>query len=125
MANSLTKIVTLSPNYFAFLSGIAISIATKLVTGLAIEKYGEKFGWLILVPTILFTIAGITFISISWALAEPHQKWRTINRELGWSENEIRKISIGDKTLLLWALLCIGFLSFLIGFVILFASGAN
>lgn len=121
----MTRIVALSPNYFSFLSGIAISIATKLVIGLAIERYGEKFGQLILMPTILFTIAGITFISISWVLAEPHQKWRTISRELGWSEDEIRKISVGNKACLLWVLLCVGFLSFLIGFAILFASGAN
>jgi hypothetical protein len=33
MGERLTKIVQLNPSYFAFLSGIAVSIAANLMTG--------------------------------------------------------------------------------------------
>ena len=111
MVNWLTKIVRVQPSYFAFLSGIAISFGTKLAMGLAIEDYKTLFGSFIILPTILFFVAGISFIFLSWTLEEPNIKWKNTNREL-WSGDEIRRIALNGKAPILWCLLIIGILAF-------------
>ena len=114
MANWLTKIVRFQPSYFAFLSGIAISFGAKLAMGLAIEDYKTRFGSIIILPTLLFFVAGISFILLSWTLEEPNTKWKNINREL-WPEDEIRRIALNGMAPVLWCLLIVGILAFLGG----------
>lgn len=121
MDEGLTKIVQLNPSYFAFISGIAVSVATNLITGLAIERYGRSFDLPILVAALLFLVASVVFMILSWNLEEPYNKWKTTrSKDLGWSETEIRKVAANSKAHKLWALMIIGVLFFLLGFVILF-----
>jgi hypothetical protein len=75
-----------------------------------------------LIAALLFLIASVAFIVLSWNLEEPYTKWKTIrNRDLGWSEAEIRRVAANGKAHLLWGLMIIGALLFLLGFVVLFA----
>lgn len=121
MDERLTKIAQLNPAYFAFISGIAVSVAANLITGLAIERYGRSFGLHILVAAFLFLATGVIFMVLSWNLEEPYTKWKTISRNLGWSEIEIRRVAVNGKAHLLWSLMLIGALLFLLGFIVLFA----
>ncbi|MDP1624300.1 MAG: hypothetical protein Q8L64_00875 [bacterium] len=118
MAKWSMKIVQFQPSYFAFLSGIAISFSTKLIMGIAIEDYKTRFGSIIALPTVLFFIAGLSFIFLSWTLEEPNSKWKSINREL-WAEEEIMRVAANGKAPLLWSLFIVGVMTFIASFVTL------
>src|SRR4030067_2821364 len=120
MGHRLYMIVQLNPSYFAFISGIAISTATNLLTNLATDWSKRHLDLLIPGAALLFLAAGITFMILSWNLENPFNKWKTISRDLGWSEAKIREVAVDGKAHLLWSLMIIGTLLFLLGLVILF-----
>jgi len=119
MGDRLYMIVQLNPSYFAFISGIAISTATNLLTDLTTGGSERHLNLPILGAALLFLVAGVTFMILSWNLEEPFNKWKTISRDLGWSESKIREVAINGKAHLLWGLMVIGTLLFLLGFVVL------
>ena len=121
MDEGLTKIVQLNPSYFAFISGIAVSVAANLLTDLATGGSGWHLDLRILGSALLLFVAGVIFMILSWNLEEPFRKWKTIRRDLGWSEAKIREVAVNGKAYQLWAVMVIGVLLFLLGFVILFA----
>lgn len=121
MGNWLYKIVQLNPSYFAFISGIAVSTATNLLTNLTTGRSERHLDWPILAAALLFLAAGITFMLLSWNLEQPFSKWKTINRDLGWSEAKICEIAVNGKAHQLWGLIITGVLLFLLGFIVLFA----
>ncbi len=121
MGERLTKIAQLNPSYFAFISGVAISASTNLLTDLMTDRSGRRFDFFILVSALLLFAAGVTFIILSWNLEEPFRKWKTISRNLGWSEAKIREIAANGKAHRLWSLMILGILFFLLGLVTLFA----
>ena len=114
-------IVRLNPSYFAFISGISVSAATNLLTDLATTKKTELG---LNLPgfsaALLLFGAGIFFILLSWNLEEPFRKWKTIGRDLGWSEQKILEISANGKSKQLWGLMILGILLFITGLAILF-----
>ncbi len=121
MDGRLYMIVQLSPSYFAFISGIAVSVAANLLTDLATSGSEWHLDLRILESALLLFAAGVTFTILSWNLEEPYRKWKAISRDLGWSEAKIREVAVNGKAYQLWALMAIGVLLFLLGFVILFA----
>lgn len=122
MAHNRAKIVILNPSYFAFLSGISVSIATKLLLGLALEDYKNRFNSFIIVSNLLFFLAGLFLIFFSWKLEEPHRKWKTTSREIGWNEDEIRLAALGNHIRVLWFLLIGGVSLFVMGIACLFLT---
>jgi formate/nitrite transporter FocA (FNT family) len=120
MVKYSNEIVKLNPSYFAFISGVAISLATNLLTGLKVNFKQGHLDISILVSTFLFSISGILLIFLSWKLEEPHAKWKSISRDIGWTESQITEIAIEKKGNSLWGLMIVALLFLISGLAILF-----
>jgi hypothetical protein len=123
MGDRFYFIAQLNPSYFAYISGIAISTAINLLTGLVTGGREHCFDLSILGASLFLLGASITFVVLSWNLEEPYHKWKTISRELDWSEAKIHEVAVSGKSRLLWGLMITGALLFFLGFVILLVWG--
>lgn len=121
MDERLRRIVQLNPNYFAFISGVAISASVNLLTGLVSENPSSKPCWVVPASAALFFFSSVAFIILSWQLEDPFNKWKRIRErsDLGWDDPEKLEVAAGDGISRLWILLILGTVLLVCGSVVL------
>lgn len=120
MANRFNIIAKFNPGYFAFFSGISISVATNILT--TVKASPEMSCVLrneLILSTVLFFMSGIFTIFLSWSLEEAFIKWKTADRNMGYTEEKILSIAIDGHTFQCWFYFILGIVLFICGSITL------
>jgi hypothetical protein len=123
------RLVKLNPNYFAFLSGLSVSISINLLTDLVFGKPEPSLVYLERLVLIAFLISSINFAILASSLEKPHQHWvlhwRDTEAHHGLLESEVINGAVRDKLLNLALAFMLGSIFSFIGIVLLFYSAAK
>lgn len=126
LVRAFGRIVKISPNYLAFLSGVFVSISINLLTDLVFGNPSTDLTpneWLVL---IAFSIASIVLAVFASDLEKPHQHWviywRDTKERLGLTELKIIDGAVGDRLPYLITEFLLGSMASVAGIVLLFYS---
>ena len=126
LVEPVSKIVKLNPSYFAFLSGLFVSISINLLTDLVFGRPDKRLilvEWLVL---IAFLAASVTFAILASDLEKPHQHWvlywQDTKEHHGLVESDVINGAISDKFPSLIKEILFGSVASLIGIVLLLYS---
>jgi hypothetical protein len=119
----IAGIVRFNPSYFAFLSGIVVSISINLITDLAFGSPHAELKsteWLV---AGTFFIASLAFAVLASDLDRPHQHWvvywRDTKDHYGLEEKVIIQGAIQSKLTIITVELILGLMASTVGLVLL------